>query len=33
LRADHLDVAIPRKTPANDGGISFGQAAFALNAL
>ena len=33
LRADHLEVAIPRKTPANDGGISFGQAAFALNAL
>ena len=33
LRAKHLQVAIPRKIPANDGGVSFGQAAFALNTL
>ena len=33
LRAQGLTAAIPRKIPANDGGISFGQAAFALNAL
>ena len=33
LRAQNLQVAIPRKIPANDGGVSFGQAAFALNAL
>ncbi len=30
LRARGLDPALPREVPANDGGISFGQAAFAL---
>jgi hydrogenase maturation protein HypF len=33
LRAEHLNVALPRAVPANDGGLSFGQAAFALNTL
>ncbi len=33
LRAKDFDVAIPRKIPANDGGVSFGQAAFALAAM
>ena len=33
LRAQGLEVAIPRQVPANDGGVSFGQAAFALNSL
>src|SRR5271166_5325018 len=30
LRARGLTPAIPREVPANDGGLSFGQAAFAL---
>jgi hydrogenase maturation protein HypF len=33
LRAQGLVVAIPRALPANDGGLSFGQAAFALAGL
>ena len=28
LRGEGFDVTIPRTIPANDGGISFGQAAF-----
>jgi hydrogenase maturation protein HypF len=30
LRGGDFDPALPRATPANDGGVSFGQAAFAL---
>ncbi len=30
LRARGLDPTLPREVPANDGGVSFGQAAFAL---
>jgi len=33
LGARSLDVALPREVPANDGGVSFGQAAFALARL
>ena len=28
LRSEGFEVAIPRAVPANDGGVSFGQAAF-----
>jgi len=30
LRSRGLDPALPRLLPANDGGVSFGQAAFAI---
>jgi hydrogenase maturation protein HypF len=30
LRGRGLDPAAPREVPANDGGVSFGQAAFTL---
>jgi hydrogenase maturation protein HypF len=33
LRTQNLEVALPRSVPANDGGLSFGQAAFALAKL
>jgi hydrogenase maturation protein HypF len=33
LRAGGMQVALPFALPANDGGLSFGQAVFALNSL